>query len=99
MRAEAGQKQIIAESLLVEEGGSFQVHRLVELLVEVLVEAIDLDSEFLQKSEGFFAVVMGSLQRLRSAISNQQTLGGLELIAFGMAAEIVVIVENQNLRV
>ena len=42
---------------------------------------------------------MGSFQRLRSPIADQQTLTGLELIAFGVPAEIVVIVENQNLRV
>src|SRR5215472_18834907 len=98
MRTETRQQHVGGECFFVEECRALQPHALIEVLIEIFVEAIDLDAEFLQQTKRFFAVVMRSLKRLSSAVSNQQPLAGLKLIAFGVSAEIVVIVEDENLR-
>ena len=98
MCPEAGQEAVDTERFLVEEGRTLQTHAFIEVLVEILVEAIDVDPQFLQQAECFLAVVVGRFQRLSSSIADQQPLTGLELIALRMPAEIIVIVENQNLR-
>src|SRR6516165_6677154 len=42
--------------------------------------------------------MMRGLERLGSAIAEQKTITGLEFIALGVTAKVVVIVQNENLR-
>src|SRR6266852_3862530 len=74
------------------------MHRVKELLVIVFIKSLRLDSQLLQKADRSFAVIAGSLDRLGSTISNQRLLSCLEFISLGVAAKIVVVVEEQNLR-
>ncbi len=71
MSSEAGQHPIDAERLLIKEGGAFQVHRLVQILVEVLVKAVDIDAQFLKQAECLLAVMMRCFERLGSAVADQ----------------------------
>src|SRR5579862_1016321 len=98
VRPETGQEAVDAERFFVKKRCTLQSHALIEVLVEILVKAIDLDAQLLQQTKCLLAVMMGSFQRLGSSVADQQPFAGLELIALRVATEIVVIVENQNLR-
>src|SRR5208282_5922914 len=81
---------------LVEENSFTQVLGAKEFLIVILLKALDLDSQFLQKPDALFAVITRRFNRLRSAVSEQQPLSRLEFIALGVPAKIIVVVEDKN---
>ena len=91
-----GDEAIDSEGFFVEESGFSEFHRVEQLLVVVLVEALHVDSEFFQQADGFFAVVAGSFDGLGATVAEQQAVAGLEFVALGVSTEIVVVVEEQD---
>src|SRR6266700_2608380 len=74
MSSKAGQEPVNSECLPVEECRPLQVHRLVQILIEVLVKTLDIDAQLLQQTERFLAVVMRLFEGLGSAVADQQPL-------------------------
>ena len=70
------------------------MHRLEQFLVVVFVESVSVDTQLLQQANRFLAVVAGCFDGLCTAVSQQQTIPGSELVAFGMTAEVIMIVED-----
>src|SRR5579872_5145899 len=97
MRRLLQDQAVFAKSLFVEECCLLELHRREELLVVILIEALDVDAEFLQQSLGGRAVVCRSLDRLRAAVAEQQPVSRAKLVALRMAAKVIVIVEDENL--
>src|SRR4029077_19331932 len=87
-----------SERFFVEEISVLQSARRKKLLIVVLLKALDFDSHVLEEAFGFGTVELGSRDRLRAAVADQQSPGGMKLVALGVPAKIVVIVENQHAR-
>jgi len=88
-----------SKRLLIEKNAASHVARLVELLIEILVEAVGLDAKLLQQPLGFGAVARRSFNGLGPSVAEQQAITGAELVALRVPAEIVVILQDQNARV
>jgi len=58
-----------------------------------------IDAQFLDQSASFFAVGRGALDRKRSAEAETERIAHAELIALGVSAKVVVVVEDKNARV
>ena len=87
------------EALTVEKRSSAQSQRRIELVVEGAVEALELDAELFEE---FFRLVAETGRRidgLAAAIADEKTpIAARELVALGVPAEVVVIIENENTR-
>jgi hypothetical protein len=96
----AGDKPIDAKGLAIEEHAFGQAERGVELLVEGGVEFIEMDAKRLHPVPDVLAEIhLGRFQGFAAPIAEQQALAvDLELVALGMAAKIVVIFEDEDLR-
>ena len=66
------------------------------MLVVGLVKALRFDPKFFQQPLRHVAVTRWTLDRLRAPIADQRTIAGFELVALGVAAEVVVVVQNQD---
>ena len=76
-----------------------QPERGIEPALEGGVEARDIDAERREQTLGDLAVErLGRLQRLAAAIADDQAAIEPKFVALGMAAEIVVIVEDEDAR-
>src|SRR5262249_7320209 len=63
------------------------------------LESLDLDAKVAQQAFGDVAVILlGRVDRLAAAVTDEQATVDGELVAFGVTAEIIVIVEHQNAR-
>ncbi len=71
----------------------------VELLVVGLVEAGGVDAEVFEYAFSNRTVVVRALDGLRASVAEQHTIAGAELVALGVTAEIVVIIEDEHSRV
>src|SRR6202034_3319258 len=86
-----------AESFLVEEEASSQAERGIKITVRALWgERNWVDPERLQQPSRHIAVRPRTVNRESAAVHKGHTAPELELVALGVAAEIVVIVENEN---
>src|SRR5262249_30800515 len=95
----ATHQHITAERLAAEEQAAREAERGVEFTIERSLEATDVDSESAQQLLGHLAVkLLGRLDRLAAAVSDQGTPVDRELVALGVAAEIVVVIENEDTR-
>ena len=63
------------------------------------LEPVEIDADGQQQFFGRFVITLGSLDVQRSAIDGEQASVVAEFIAFGVSAEIVVIVEDQDARI
>src|SRR5208282_187844 len=61
------------------------------------METTYVDSQFLQKPNRHFAVVAGRFDGLSATVSEQQSLSCMKFISCGVSAEIIVVVEDENL--
>src|SRR5262245_42668677 len=94
-QAVARHQQIAAEGLAVEEQATRQAKRRVELAVERGLEARDIDAELAQQIPGGRPEkCVRRLKRLAAAIADDAAAIERELVALGVAAEIVVVVED-----
>src|SRR6516164_11857492 len=90
-------KCVPAESLAIKKHAPRQTKRGIEAAIERGVEPLKLDAEIAQETLCHIAPQsLWRLDRLTAAIADQRARAGSELIALGMAAEIVVIVDNEN---
>ena len=96
--AEAAQEAVGAEGLLVEEDSGPQAQARVELLIEGGVEAAGVDAQLAKQARRDLAVPPGGLDRLRPAVTQEHPVSRSELVALRMAAEVVVVLENQDAR-
>ncbi len=93
-RVHSGDQAIFAEGLLIEKRRGAQVG--VQFLIVRFEKLASFDAEVLQQRFGNVAVLPGTLNGLGPPIAENGAAADLKLIAFGVAAEIVVIVEQQN---
>ena len=97
-RAFAGDRPVRPEGFAVEEHAPRQRHRLVELLVERGVEALQIHADVLQQLLAFGRERRRRVDGLGTAVANHQPAAVSELVALGVAAEVVVVVEHEHLR-
>ena len=91
---------IVAENLLGEEGSAAQTQRPVELAAREVRggRSLEIDSDRCQQCSGYGAVMIYGLEIRRPPVEHQRAAVVCELVACGVAAEIVVIVQNQHAR-
>ena len=95
----ARHQEVASEGLAREEQAARKAKRGIERPLESGLEACDLDAEVAQQTFGDVAVVrLGGIDRLAAAVADHQTAVERELVAPGMAAEIVVVVEHEDAR-
>ncbi|MNO84538.1 hypothetical protein D3C76_758810 [compost metagenome] len=98
-RRVAGHQFVFAEVFLVEEHPARQAQARVELAIERGLEAFDVHPEFLQQAVHFLAVQMiRRLEGFTAAVADDHATTGGEFIALGVAAEVVVVFQNQDAR-
>ena len=85
-------KRLLAKRLLVKEAACAEVR--VQLLIVGLVKGLRLNSEISEDVFGNFTVIRGTLDGLRASITQQQPAPDAKLITPGVAAKVVVIIEN-----
>ena len=86
-----------AEHLLLEEHAVVQIPACVEFLIECFVEALHVDSEILQQTLcDAVPMVRRTIDGLGAAVTEQSLPVDHELVAFGMPAEIVVGIQQQD---
>src|SRR5262245_28208583 len=91
---------ILAESLAVEEHAIAQPQRLVEIRVlEFSIHAFDVDAEFLDEPRCDRTVGPRTLDHQSAAVHEMRAAVQVELVALGVSAEVVVIVEDQDSRI
>src|SRR5206468_4806111 len=94
--AVAGDETVLAEMFLVEEHRGTKIELLKRVARGELAVALDLDAEFLDQPLRRVAVRIGRRNALRAAVADEGAPVVLKLVALRVAAEIVVIVEDQN---
>jgi len=72
--------------------------RFSEVLIVVLLEALDLDSQFTQQTHHLRCIELQLLNRESAPTPNHSPAVSAEFVAFCMPAEVVVIVEHQDFR-
>ena len=87
---------IHAEGLPVEKDALTETERVVEIPIECLVELLDVDAELHQERLGHGAVMRRAIDGLGPPITDQQPIRVAEFVAFGVAPEIVVIIQHQD---
>jgi hypothetical protein len=93
----ADNERVAAECFAIEKYAARQTERRIEAAVERTVEPGEFDAEIAQEAFGHIAPqCFWRLDRLAAAIADQCARPGGEFVALGVAAEIVVIVENEN---
>src|SRR5262249_12583431 len=95
----ARHQHVAPEGLARKEHAAGQPERGVELALEGGLEPLDLDAEIAQKPFGDVAVVgLGGIDRFAAAVADHETAIERELVALGMATEIIVVVEDEDAR-
>ena len=95
----AGGEHVAPERLACKEHPARQLERRIEPALEGGIEARDVDAEILEQTLGHGAVErLGRLQRLAAAVAQDQAAIEAELVALGVAAEVVVVVQDQDSR-
>ena len=89
-------QSILSESFAIEENTGPQFERIVQPLIVSLVKFLRVDTKFGQQSLGDGAVAGRAFDGLSAAVAEQHPVPGFELVALGVPAKIVVVVENQD---
>ena len=93
-------KFVGAESLAIEENAAGQSALGIEFFISTFLgQRNRIDSQGAQQSVRYGAVAARTVDCPGSAIHERQPAGELELVALGVAAYVVVIVENENARI
>ena len=94
----AHHQAVCAPGLFVEKVPAAQSERPVKIVIGSVVrlEPVEIDPDVRKQFLGRFVVTLGRLDVQRSAIDGEQASVVSKFIAFGVPAEIVVIVEDQN---
>ncbi len=92
-----GDQAVLAEGLPVEEDAGLQAQAGIDFRpVAGLGQGFGLDPQGLQQAIGDGAIGAGAVDLQRSAVHQVQAAVQAELVALGVAAEVVVIVEDQD---
>jgi hypothetical protein len=95
----AGREHVAPERLAGKEHSAREPERRIEPALERRLEAGDVDAELLEQALGDTAVEgLGRLHRLAATVADDQALTEAKLVALGMPAEIVVVVEDEDAR-
>src|SRR5262249_4401106 len=95
----ARDQHVAPERLARKEHAARQPERGVERALESSFEPLDLDAEVAQKTFRNVAVPgLGGIDRFAAAIADHVTAIERELVALSVAAEIVLVVEDQDAR-
>src|SRR6202166_5298941 len=73
-----------------------QTERAIEISVVILGIGSDVDAQFFNQATRFLAVGSGALDRIRSAEAETEGVADAELVALGVSAKVVVVIENEN---
>src|SRR5262249_55851018 len=93
----AGQQDVTAERFTREKQAARKPERRIEPTVERGLETRYIDAEIAQQGLGDIAPVRaGRVDRLAAAVADDAAAVECELVALGVAAEIVVVVEDQD---
>ena len=96
----SGDEAIHAEGLLVEEHRVLEAQGGVELVpVTGGAERHRIDSQGLEQPPGDGAVGPGAVDHQGPAVEQMQLAAQVELVALGVAAEVVVVVQDEDPRV
>ena len=95
----ARHQQVASEGLAREEDAARKPERGIERALEGGLEALHPDAEITQQTLRDFAVLrVGGIDRLAAAVADHQAAVEQELVALGVAAEIIVVVEHEDAR-
>ena len=96
----AGHQSIDAEPLAVEPDAETEAELAIDVVIgrDLALEPIEVDADGLQQTHRHRAVLAGPFDVERAAIEHQHAAAVVELVALGVAAEVVVVVEHQDLR-
>jgi len=89
---------ILAEVLLVEKGASSQPVLLLQIMVQEFRVALDLDAQLPDQRLRAIAVRIRSLDSHGPAEADERFALIVKLVSLGVPAEVIVIVEDQDLR-
>src|SRR5204863_8036707 len=92
----AGDEPVLAEMFPVEERRRTEIELLKRGARRKLAVAPDLDAEILDQPLRRVAVWVGRRNALRAAVADEGAAVVLKFVALRVAAEIVVVVENQD---
>ncbi len=95
-RAHSGDEPVAPERLLVEEHAGAE--RRVALAIVIAIEPLRHDAEFREEALGDGTVLRRRLDRLRPGVAEQQPIADAKLVAPGVPAEVVVVVEDEDAR-
>jgi hypothetical protein len=90
---------VLPERLAIEEEAGAQAERRVQRAVQQARIAADVDSELLDQALGDGAVRRRAVDRLCAAIADPRASAVGELVALGVPAEVVVVIEHEDARV
>ena len=87
-----------APGLLVEEIAAAQAHAAIHLprVGVVREKAVEVDPDILEELLGRLVVPLGRLDIERAAVQRQRPSVVLKLVALGVSAEVVVVVEDEH---
>jgi len=94
--ARARDKPVLAESFLVEKSTARKAVRFLEIPVVILVEALDVNAQLGEQLLGLLAVNLRAGDGLCAAVTEDHALASLKFVATRVAAEIIVIFQDQN---
>jgi hypothetical protein len=94
----ARDEAIFAERFPVKERAGLQLHGRIQLLIVGLVELPGIDAEIFLHSFGHVAIARRALDRLSAAIAQQKSATCAKLVALGVPAKVIVVVEDQDAR-
>src|SRR5690606_38407201 len=89
-------RQVRMHPAVAEPDAAAQSALAEEALVEVLVKPVDVYGDVLEQPSGGRRVAAGRVDRLAAAVADQRPPPHGELVAPGMAAEVVVVVEDED---
>ena len=89
-------RPVRTEGFFVEKDRLAHTAGFIEVFVVIFLETLHYDTEILEQLLGLRTVKIGTCDGLRAAIADDQTVSTVELVALGMTAKIVVIVEDKN---
>ena len=96
----AGHQRVAPEGFAREEHAAREPERGIELALERGLEPRDVDAKVPQQGLGGIAVErFRRLQRFAAAVAEDQPVADAELVALGVTAKVVVIIEDEDARV
>ena len=97
-RIRARDETVPSERLAIKENLLLQSERAVKHVIVMRCVGRDIDAQILNHASGDWTIGSRALDRVCAAIAEQKCSVDIELVALGMAAEIIVVFENEHAR-